>query len=255
MSAPAAPTDARFQRTLLRAWEQLHGAGPDARAVGLLQAVWPQPEPQAWPAAPIGERDAALFRLHAALFGPRLQTLTHCPACGEALESQFDCTQFFSGEATPPPAATDALRLREQEWDIAFRLPSSADVMALSEHDADPAVLVAALLHRCVLDARRGGQPTDPAELPPALVARLEERMGVHDPLADLRLDVCCPACATQWLAVFDIGDYLWEAFDDWAQDLLAEVHQLARGYGWRERDILALNPVRRRFYLDLVTP
>jgi hypothetical protein len=254
MHATAAPADARFQRTLLRAWEQLHGAGHDTRALGLLQAVWPQPAPMAWHAAPLGERDAALFRLHAALFGPDLQTLTHCPACGEALESQFDCARFYTGQATPP-AAGEALRLQEQDWDIAFRLPSSADVMALDEHDADPAVLVAALLHRCVLDARRAGQPTDPGELPPALIARLEERMSAHDPLADLRLDVCCPACATQWSAVFDIGAYLWEAFDDWAQDLLAEVHQLARGYGWRERDILALSPVRRRFYLDLVTP
>ncbi len=254
MSVHVAPSEAGFQRRLLGAWEQLHGAGTDARALGLLQAVWPQPDAQAWHAAPLGERDAALFRLHAALFGPQLQTLTHCPDCGEALESQFDCRQFFAGEAAPPACAAP-LQLHEQDWEIDFRLPSSADVMALDEHDVDPALLVAALLHRCVLHARHDGHDAGAGELPPALVARLEERMSAHDPLADLRLDVTCPACATEWRAVFDIGGYLWEAFDDWAQDLLAEVHQLARGYGWRERDILALSPVRRRFYLDLVAP
>ncbi|HEY0335391.1 MAG TPA: hypothetical protein VGC74_17090, partial [Stenotrophomonas sp.] len=239
---------------LLQAWEVLHGAGGDARAVGLLQAVWPQPDPACWALASLGQRDAALFRLHAALFGTPLHTLATCPQCGETLESQFDCTQFFDGLATAP-SPVRPLQLREQQWDIEFRLPCSADVMALEGEHEDPATAVAALLRRCVLRARHEGHDVAPGPLPAAIVQCLEARMAEHDPLADLRLAVTCPACATAWSAVFDIGAYLWEAFDDWAQDLLTEVHQLARDYGWSEYDILALAPVRRRFYLDLVQP
>ena len=62
-----------------------------------------------------------------------------------------------------------------------------------------------------------------------------------------------CPACGHAWSATLDIVAYLWDELDDWAQDLLAEVHVPARHYAWSERDILALTPVRRRFYLDLL--
>jgi hypothetical protein len=251
---PAAFADAGFQQALLHAWEQLHGASADARAVGLLQAVWPQPEPQAWRVASLGLRDAALFRLQAALFGPQLHTLTQCPACGETLESQFECAQFH-GHAPPLPVPAPSLQLQAQDWAVEFRLPSSEDVMALRDDSADAAVAVAALLHRCVLRVRQGERDASAGEMPATLVAQIESQMAEHDPLADLRLALACPACANAWAAAFDIGQYLWDSFDDWAQDLLAEVHQLARAYGWRERDILALSPVRRRFYLDLVQP
>ena len=33
---------------------------------------------------------------------------------------------------------------------------------------------------------------------------------------------------------------------------LLGHVHALARAYGWREADILAMSPARRQVYLDL---
>ncbi|MDL5365614.1 hypothetical protein QSH18_08360 [Xanthomonas sp. NCPPB 2654] len=252
---PADFHDAGFQQVLLQTWERLHAAAADARAVGLLQAVWPQPEADAWGAASLGTRDAALFRLQSALFGPQLHTLMQCPACGETLESQFDCAQFGGAEAPAPMPVPAALALREHDWEIEFRLPSSNDVVALREAAADPAVAVAALLRRCVLRVRQGEREASADELPAALVARLETRMAEHDPLADLRLALACPACATAWAAAFDIGGYLWESLDDWAQDLLSDVHQLARAYGWREHDILALTPLRRRFYLDMVQP
>lgn len=250
----AAFADAGFPQALLHAWEQLYAAPADARAAGLLQAVWPQPEPHAWSMASLGMRDAALFRLQAALFGPQLQTLTQCPACGETLESAFECAQFCS-QAPQLPMPAPALQLHAQDWQVEFRLPSSEDVMALRDDSADAAVAVAALLHRCVLRVRQGDRDASAGELPATLVAQIESQMAEHDPLADLRLSLTCPACANEWAAAFDIGQYLWESFDDWAQDLLSEVHQLARAYGWREHDILALSPVRRRFYLDLVQP
>jgi hypothetical protein len=40
---------------------------------------------------------------------------------------------------------------------------------------------------------------------------------------------------------------------DRHARQILREVDQLARTYGWREPDILALGPARRRAYLGLV--
>jgi hypothetical protein len=36
------------------------------------------------------------------------------------------------------------------------------------------------------------------------------------------------------------------------ARALLAEVHSLARAYGWTEPEILALSPQRRAAYLEM---
>jgi hypothetical protein len=43
------------------------------------------------------------------------------------------------------------------------------------------------------------------------------------------------------------------EEVDRHARQVLREVDQLARAYGWREPDILALSRDRRRAYLGLV--
>jgi hypothetical protein len=53
---------------------------------------------------------------------------------------------------------------------------------------------------------------------------------------------------------LFDIVSFFWTELSAQAKRLLREVHTLARGYGWREADILAMSARRRQLYLDLVT-
>ena len=53
---------------------------------------------------------------------------------------------------------------------------------------------------------------------------------------------------------LFDIGAFLWSEIEACASRLLAEVDALARAYGWRERDILAMSGIRRAAYLDMVS-
>ena len=52
---------------------------------------------------------------------------------------------------------------------------------------------------------------------------------------------------------MFDIVSFFWAEIDAWARRVLREVNVLARAYGWRESDILALSPVRRQIYLSMV--
>jgi|GEM_PF-618692 len=243
-----------LQRTLLHAWETLHGTDDVARPLGLLQAVWPQDDPALWRRASLGQRDACLFLLQASLFGGRLNTVAACPACGERLESQFD-VQDVCAMPTRPPAPPAPSELEHGDYLVSYRLPCSDDLQRLAGCEAgiDADAAVAELLRGCVLKAERGGQPLAPSRLPPSLVDCLDEAMARQDPLADLQLDVACPACGHRWSAGVDIARYVWDELDDWAQDLLAEVDLLARHYAWSERDILSLTPVRRRFYLDLV--
>jgi hypothetical protein len=67
-------------------------------------------------------------------------------------------------------------------------------------------------------------------------------------------LDFICPVCGHAGQTLFDIAGYLWEEIRTQAQRLLHEVHALARAYGWREGDILALSAARRRAYLEMAT-
>jgi hypothetical protein len=100
---------------------------------------------------------------------------------------------------------------------------------------------------------RRTTTPLDPVELPGAVEARLVERIAQADPLADIMLDLTCPNCEQRWQAVFDIGGFFWIEIDNLARRLLRDVHVLARAYGWRESDILAMNAARRQAYLEMV--
>jgi hypothetical protein len=77
--------------------------------------------------------------------------------------------------------------------------------------------------------------------------------MSEADPQALIEIALECPACAHRWSNVFDIASYLWREVDTWAHRTLQDVHQLARAYGWREADVLALSPNRRRSYLEMV--
>ncbi len=74
------------------------------------------------------------------------------------------------------------------------------------------------------------------------------------DPGAELLLELLCPACGHAWDEALDVASFFWAELDVQARRLLREVHVLARAYAWREADILALSPRRRRLYLEMVT-
>ena len=79
------------------------------------------------------------------------------------------------------------------------------------------------------------------------------ERMSQADPQADVKLGLDCPACGHDWLVTFDILSFLWSEIETWAQRMLRDVHILARSYGWREADILAMSAFRRQCYLEML--
>ncbi|MER8157839.1 hypothetical protein [Streptomyces sp. NPDC094472] len=114
-----------------------------------------------------------------------------------------------------------------------------------------------ALLARCLVSVHRAGLPVPAdrlpvAELPEPVQRKLAEAAERADPAADVTLNVACPECGETTRAELDIASYLWAELDHWARDLLLDVHLLATAYGWSEPQILALSPLRRRYYLEL---
>lgn len=250
---------------LLALWEAGVAAEPAARPSALLAAAgrWLGAELPAdgagWEALPLGERDQWLLRLRQALFGRELTCHAACPACGEALELVLDIEDLLRPADEPPPPAE--IEARHGDLRLAARPPTGADLRALAalstsdaaagEDSSEAAARQLAL--RCLVRAERHGEAVEPASLTAAELAVLEEALAAADPRAELRFGLTCEACDERWSDGLDVAAYLAAELEIAAHRLLRQVATLARGFGWREGDVLALSPLRRRAYLDLL--
>ncbi|WP_030601824.1 T4 family baseplate hub assembly chaperone [Streptomyces achromogenes] len=230
---------------LLATWEAGLAEAPAGRALLLHGTARPDLDTTALPAVPLGEREGDLLALRRALFGERMQVRLDCRACGADMEFELDAGEFTRSLDRP---ARQVVRLTEDGWDITFRLPAAADLTAVARA-TDPRT---ALLGRCLVSAVHDGAPRTADSLPPPVQRRIAEAVEAADPGADITLNVGCPECGTTTRAELDIASYLWTELDAWARDTLLDVHLLATAYGWSEPEILALSPLRRRYYLEL---
>jgi hypothetical protein len=231
---------------LLQAWETGQGAPPVWQALYLLAIVYPDQTLQSLSDLPIGVRDRRLMDLRRRLFGSRLESLVTCPQCGGRLELSFDLADIQAPELENQP---ESWELEHEGYVLRFRLPNSQDVLA-----AQKASGRSTLLERCLLEANCAGQPQPADQLPAPVQSMLIQRMAELDQQAEVLLPVDCPDCQHHWIAAFDITTFLWQELQNWAVRTLDEVNILARAYAWREADILALSPWRRRYYIQRVT-
>ena len=236
---------------LLGAWERGLTQSRARRAVTLVGAALAELGEDEVLALPIGRRDATLLALRRRLFGRSITVVAHCPACGETVESTFDLDTVDVNHVAP-----DGVSCVEADgYLIAFRVPTSADLLALAE--SPPHLpLRSSLLARCVTGVRRpDGSAADSDALSAPAVAAVAAEMAALDPQADVQLTLSCPACDMRWNAPFDIADLLWTELHAWARRTLHDVHTLAWAYGWREAEVLAMSPMRRQIYLELARP
>jgi hypothetical protein len=242
---------------ILKIWEHGTGCTPVKQALVIMSHAFPQATVASLSRLTVGQRDARLLQLRARTFGPLLSGLVSCPSCGERLEMAFDSSDFqVAGVPIAEPEAPEAddaeIAFAYAPYHITYRLPNSIDLSAVAGL-TDPASARRKLLEACVLDARKDGVETPLSELPMDAVEALAEHIGQADPLADLTLDITCPACRHSWQVIFDIVTFFWGEIDAWAVRLMREVHILASAYGWREADILRMSAWRRQRYLEMV--
>jgi hypothetical protein len=195
---------------------------------------------------PIGERDRRLFALRAACFGDVIPLFAHCPWCKEPVELTLSAGGLVSG-------ADVAAGPRELAWGSTlarYRLPDTRDIAGVEA--LSPEVAERQLVEHCLLEATADGRPIAPGDLTDDLSNALATAMAEADPHADITLDLGCPACARRWPMAFDIVTVLWADVERRGKRLLQEVDALARVYGWREADVLAMSAHRRAMYLEM---
>lgn len=243
-----APTTAE----LLEVWENGLRQRPTDRALSLLAVVYPAQSTETLAKLSIGERDARLLRVRELFFGPDIASTTRCPRCAERLEWESGIAELGIYDGTP---SIGQLAVDAEGYHLKFRLPNSLDLASLTGGGNESRDRRTQLLERCLLDASTSdGEPRRFAELPEGVLHAIVQAMERADPQANLLIGLTCPACGHCWNALFDIVSFLWDELNNWAERMLRAVHLLARAYGWREADILAMSPTRRHIYLQMAS-
>lgn len=233
---------------VIRIWELGARQHPIDQALTMLSAAFPGWSRQELALLSIGQRDGHLLTLREQLFGSHMHMLATCPACAERMEFSLQTTDI---RVTPESDGQQPFDLVVDAFRLQFRLPNSTDLAAIV-HCAAIDEARHLLGQRCVLHARHNEDVVSAAVLPEKCFEHVANRLAEYDPQAEIRLNLQCPACEHPWYMLFDIVSFLWQEISAQARRLLGDVHTLARFYGWREADILALSQTRRQLYLEL---
>ncbi len=234
------------QSGLLILWESGERELTGRRALRLLASATPM-DSGALSTMSVGWRDSHLLDLREKLFGSWFVAVTECPSCGEEIELSFDAT-----EVRRDAARVDHAAITIDDVDVQFRLPNAGDVASI-EDATDIATARDILIGRCVLQASTNNQAIAVQNLSAHVIKAVTDRMRELDPQADVTLDVDCPSCSHAWKEPFDVVSYLWRELRASSRRLLNEIHLLASAYGWTEEQILALSPIRRNAYVEIV--
>lgn len=196
----------------------------------------------------IGERDNYLLFLRRSLFGKQLNCTVECPECHEIMEWESDIDEFCSFDYNKH--IHRELSFQHKSLKLKFRLPTSEDIIQ-SGLETSQSDFSRNLITRCTTKIVKGTKILEKVELPPQILNEIETMMEEADPKANIQLSLSCPNCGHSWHEIFDIISLLWKEIDSWVKRLLQDISVLARNYGWSEKDILMLSPLRRQFYLD----
>lgn len=232
---------------LLDIWEAGQQCSHVRQALLLLDRAFPNQSLETLAQLTIGQRDGYILDLRQGLFGNQLTGLAQCPNCQEINEIELQIDTLRRSPLTPLPKS---FCLESARYRIEFRLPNSADLEGLSI--SSPESMQQTLLEQCLLSIQYEGAACPVESLPSAVIETLLGRMAQVEPQADIQFLLACAECQHHWQMGFDIVAFFWREIDTWARRTLGEVHQLAKAYGWREADVLALSAWRRQYYLEL---
>ncbi len=236
---------------LLYVWEQGFNQPLLQRVLILLVTAFPEMSPDALVKLSIGQRDQRLLQLRESLFGQQLLNTAVCPQCDQRMEWENRITDFVD-QTEEQSTAVQTFDLNDEGYTLQFRLPNSLDITAVINTESTE-IAQRQLLSRCLLKVEREGKRYEPAQLPDSIIQKVIQAIEIQDSYADIRLQLNCAECSHRWDVIFDIDSFLWTEINDWAERMLQTVHRLAVSYGWSEREILRLSPVRRQLYLGML--
>lgn len=236
----------------IRIWESGHRQRPAERAMTVLSAAFPEEGEKDLRRLTLGQCNTRLLEVRERVFGQELRGFAVCANCGERLEFALSSNALTRAGPVEEGEATE-FELESDGYQLRFRLLDTEDLESAAA-SGDVNAASGLLVERCVLEARCGDRRVTVAELPETILSELARRLAECDEGADVLIDLICPACESRHQLPFDVASFFYTEISAQAQRLLREVHSLARTYGWREQEILAMSARRRQFYLEMLT-
>jgi hypothetical protein len=199
-----------------------------------------------WRALPVTDFEVLLLRLRERLLGPGIESDVACPACRERVTMSFTISEYLAGirpvmpRYVAPAERTGWFQLcGPRHQGVTFRLPTVADLLAITNDVAPEAALC----------ARSVAGKTDASGR-----RRVEHALSCLAPPVTGEVGGSCPACGVELQALFDVVGFVVAEFRKVMAGLYREVHLIAACYGWTETAILSLPGPRRRRYAALVS-
>jgi hypothetical protein len=234
---------------IVEAWGRGKKAPEYQRPLALLSVALPDTDPAEMIDLSLGRRDALLLELRSKTFGAALTSHAHCTQCKATLHFELDAGEILAESSQASNELTGTVE--RDGFEVRFRPLTTRDLAATARCSSVDEGRET-LLDRCVVEATRAGTALAPHDLPEDLVMAISERIESMDPLIEVPVNLSCSSCEGETSVVLDIGVFFWEEVAAAAERLLYDVFLLARSYGWKERDILAMGAARREYYLEM---
>jgi len=186
---------------------------------------------------PVPDRHRLLTALYLNTFGEKVSTTVTCRTCGKPYDISFFLTEWKTGLIDGKSICKgdpESIYPFETNSGVKFRFPTGEDEISVA--GVESALAENLLMNRCLQE--------DPEK---ADLLLLQETMGKIAPLADADIDTECPECSAPQNFHFSIQHYLLSSLLKEQKKLVAEIHQIARFYGWGLAEILDL-PRSMRF-------
>ena len=230
---------------LISVWENGFGKSSTERAKDLIEIWMPdfQEDPLSLEHLSIEMREQFLLDIRKKLFGRNFFSIARCPACDEMIQWEMQYSDF-SSEAGMHERKVE-FDFESQGYRILYRLPRENDLEGGERIE---------ILKKCVLKIKKGDQQVNPDEVSTSLWEALEDQIEAKSPLSSSMINLSCPECDHQWSLHFSVIEFLWTELDQWAHRFLNDISILALNYGWSEQELMQMNPVRRSYYLKMLT-
>jgi len=196
-----------------------------------------------WTELTATDLDAAILLVRQEAFGEIIDADAECVQCRGRMNIVFRLSEYIAHHM--PNRPRNVVPAKTEGWfclsgtDVAFRIPTCADELAVVGHPQPEAELS----RRCI----------DPAELGGRMFARVEKAMETMAPLLGDYLRAKCPVCEADADIRFEPREFAFRELCDQAAFIYDDVHLIALAYHWSESEILALPRSRRLRYAEMV--